>query len=140
MMNNPINKQRIKIIASIIGSLGLAYVLSAFVFLPNNPRLKPIFIDQIANLPQTIASLPNKFKPTINNVPLDENTQKEYAQRGKLYDSLKDKFQPVAKGVYAAEDPASKTTVVKINDDLTLEKKQVTRADGTTITIYAPVK
>lgn len=88
-------KNKIKIITAVILSFAVVILMSPQVFLANTPRINPVFLTKLKNLPNTIASLPSSF---FNSLLRRPSSAEKYAA---VYEKP---FYKLSDEVYAYEE------------------------------------
>lgn len=103
------------------------------VFIAGSTQIRPDFVAQIQTNPLQFLGM--------RGTPADSATQ--VAIEEELMNSREDKknldYKPIMKGVYAAEDPATKEEFIKIDKGTMLEKRYIS-VDGREIMVYVPVE
>ena len=122
---------RAKIFIGIFISFFLVKYFSPQIFIANTPQVNPNFVANILASPSTIlAYIRSPFDPeTRNNVIETAKMPKANPPPGLQY-------QPIANGVYAAEDPQTNLRYVKIDKGTKLEIRYITLDDGSTAKVY----
>lgn len=159
-----LSPKRIKIATSLLIAFVAALTLNNTVFYANSPNINPLFIANLKSIPSSIVSAPNRMIAAANNLifpPLtNENSGTgQMSQQNVIFPQPTQVSQPlvtvqptavpqptvvpsdnyklITTGVYAAEDPVTKTTTIKIDAGVKVEEKTLTytQSDGTKTTI-----
>lgn len=161
MKNFDIEKQ--KIIFSMILSFLAVFLMANTMFLANTPRINPAFVAKLKSIPATIALFPGKMiaslmssqKPsnylnpntnindTTQTAGVPQNFQKQLTTLPAVKTPTNVVFKSVTKGVYAAEDPITKSKYVTINKgtEIMIRNYTLTMPDGTKkqVQLYIPI-
>lgn len=119
MKNSIINKQRIKIFLIILVTFIAVNKFTDTVFLANTPRISPVFITSIYNLPSTVIEMPGKTLASIGNLFKKKNNNSnnngsQIAKTTIITPAPNIFFQTISTGVSAAEDPQTGQTLIQI--------------------------
>lgn len=134
-MNKLKIQSRIKIIAAILVALAVTTTVSPRLFVADSPQINTQFIADIRNIPSDfVAFLMNK--PTEDTASALADLKQQQVEN--VPEGLT--FAPIAKGVEAAEDPATGKTYTKIEAGTELEVFTVTLDDGREVKVYVPVQ
>lgn len=134
------------IIMAMVVAFFLASISSSQIFITGTPRINPLFIAKLQNLPSAFTEKTTKFiallrvTPTPMNVATN-NSSAISAQDQKMIQNL-DKLPVaslnlIATGIYAKEDKNSSTIYVRVTKDAQWEEK-VIEIDGKKITLQFP--
>lgn len=137
-MNPKKTIKRLKIFGSILAAYMLVIIVSPQIFIADSSKIRPDFIARVRSIPQSTYALArypfnkeareNAIETAqINNNPV--TTESESLQ-----------YQPVAPGVFAAEDPASQERFIKVEKGTQIEIRYVTLSDGRRVKVYVPVQ
>ncbi len=150
-------------IFSLLMAFVTALVLNNTVFYANSPNINPQFIVNLKSIPNTVINIPNRMIALIPNLqtifptqaPVPSTNQgteqmnKEnmaFTQPTKVVQPTAapqptaiptSEYKPITTGVYAAEDPVTKVTRIRIDAGVKVEEKTLTytQSDGTQTTI-----
>lgn len=126
---------RIKIFVGILVSYGLVVFISPQIFLANSPRLQPEFIARFRATPQAIYALARyPFNTQERNNIIESAQVSSNEEKSDL------PFQPIAPGVYAAEDAESNEKYIKIEKGTKVEIREVILTDGRKVKVYVPIQ
>lgn len=134
-MNNKKTSTRIKVFLSLIASLAIVTYITPKAFLADSPKFNPGFLVQLKIIPYTTYAYiryptneeeRNNFIGTagIQTVTAEQNTE----------------YRPVSNGIYAAQNPETGETIVKIDAGTELEIKTIKTDDGGEIKVYVPIR
>ncbi len=134
-MNKRKTKKRIVTLGAILGAFLLTVSVSPRVFIADSPQVNPNFFAELRKAPaDLVAFVRNPFAPgKTDEGVMTAELQVTDAPTGAS-------FTPIAKGVYAAEDPATGQSYVKIEGGTQLEVHNITLEDGRTVTVYVPLE
>lgn len=134
-MNKNKTSRRLKMFGAIIFAYIIVAVGSPQVFLANSPKIRPDVIARMRIIPQTaLAMAQHPFDADARRVAIEE------AQIGSNVSKEDLPYQPIAPGVYAAEDPETKERYVKIEKGTRIEVRYVTLSDGRRVKVYVPAE
>lgn len=131
-MNRKKIKQRIYTILGIFGALMLTVGIAPRIFIADTPQIDPQALANIGRMPSDfIAFVTGNSIGTAD--PVIADIEQIDAPEGTT-------FSPIAKGVYAAEDPATGQSYVKFEAGTELQVYEVQLDDGRMVSIYVPVE
>ena len=134
-MNNKRALQRIKILASMAFSFLLVIYIAPQIFLNNTSAVKPRLLSRIKIIPYSLYAY-------IRH-PFDKNQQektRELASIQRLPKNSSLSYNPISRGVYAAQDPENAAVHVKVESGTALEVRTITLNNGQTLKVFIPVK
>ena len=130
------NKSFFKLFFSLAMTFGLVTLFAPQVFLANTPRVNPLFIASIKNLPTNIVGTPDRIVAYIGNMFTSKNNQTTPNPSSTVNVPASIAFKEVTAGVYAGEDTASKKTYIKIDKtNPNLKQKEYT-IKGIKVVVY----
>ncbi len=134
-MNSKKTPTRIKTFISLILSLLVVTFVTPKIFVGETTAFNPRFIAMLKNMPQsTLAYI---------RYPLDRETRENVIETSQIQttEAKPDlQYNPIAAGVYAAQEPETGETIVKIDAGTELEVKTIKTDDGREIKIYVPIR
>lgn len=134
-MNRKKTKTRIKIFVSLIASLAVVMYSTPKVFLADSPDLNPGFLAQLKIIPYTTYA--------YMRYPMNEEARNSLIGTAGMQTVTVDnsvEYRPVANGVYAAQDPETGETIVKLEGGTELEVKTIKTDNGGEIKVYVPIR
>jgi len=127
-------KSILKLCFCLLVAFGLVTLVSPQVFLANTPRINPLFIASIKNLPTNIAGTPDRIVAYIGNIITNKNNQTNPSSTVIIPASVA--LKEVTSGVYAGEDAATKKTYIRIDKtNPNLKQKEYT-IQGIKVVVY----
>lgn len=138
------NHQRQKIIFSLVISYLAIMVMVNAVFLANTPRINPLFIAKLKNIPSSLVTLPSRIlaalsspqRPSNSNTNINPAGIAQNQPNGLTFTNVNPPpstaFRPMAAGVFAGENTATKTKYVTIKKGTQFEVRNytLTLSDG----------
>ncbi len=108
-MNNIFSKLKIKLIFVLVLSFLVVKFLSPQIFLADSPKISPLFIAKLINIPNYVASIPQTISSLFNNSATQDinKVAVKNVPTGLNFSSL-------SKGVEAAEDTQNNKVYLKI--------------------------
>ena len=134
-INKKRTPNRIKMLVSLVFAFLFVTFLTPRIFINDTTALNPSFLASIKRIPYSaLAYIQNPFSK-------EERTNTiESSQIQQVEPSSDIQYTPLSKGVYAAEDPKSGSTVVKIEAGTEVEVYSITTNDGRELKVYVPLK
>lgn len=105
------------------------------IFLNNTAAVKPRVLAQIKIIPYSLYAR--------IRFPFDKNQQEKITELASIQRLPKNPslaYNPISKGVYAAEDPENAAVHVKVESGTELEVRTITLNNGQTLKVFIPVK
>ena len=87
---------------------------SNMVFMAETPKLNPVFIAQLQNIPQTMGQLPENILAGINGLFNKKPFTGSFANVKMITPPPNAVFKAISKGVSAAEDPTTGQTLIQV--------------------------
>lgn len=131
-MNRKKLKQRLFTLLGIVGALVLTVGVAPRIFIADTPQIDPQVLANLGRMPSDFVAF-----VTGNNTSVDEPMIASIEETDVPEGAS---FEPFAKGVYAAEDPATGQSYVKFEAGTELQVYEVQLEDGRMVTIYVPVE
>lgn len=129
---------KIKIISLLAISLFTVVFLAPQVFISNTPKVNPLFITRIINVPSYVAGIPGQIMVMFRSTNSDESARTVLSSIPQVTPPPGLLFQMISKGVRAAEDPATKTKYMQIDAGAQVEVSVIKLKDGREIKIVRP--
>ncbi len=134
-MNSKKTLTRIKIFISLFASLLIVTFITPNMFIGETTAWNPGFLAQIKVIPYSIyAYIRYPVDANVRNNVIETSGMQTVNSKEKL------EYSPVTNGVYAAQDPESGETIVKIDAGTELEVKTIKADDGKEIKVYVPIR
>lgn len=134
-MNSKKTPTRIKIFVSLIFSLLVVTFITPRIFVGETTAFNPRFIAQLKTMPQTTLAF---IRHPLDKETRDNVIETSQIQNAEVKSNIE--YRPIASGIYAAEDPESGETIVKIDAGTELEVKVIKTDDGREIKVYVPIR
>ncbi len=134
-MNSKKTPTRIKIFISLIASLALVTFVTPKVFIADSTQINPGFLVQLKIIPYTAYAY---LRYPVNAEQRTSLIDTAGIQTVKSEEDIE--YRPIAGGIYAAENPETGETVVKIEAGTELEVKTIKTDDGSEIKVYVPIR
>lgn len=141
-----IKKPAVKLIAALVLSFVLVQTVISQVFIANSPRIHPLFLARVKNLPYYVKTVPTRTLAFIRAGiagTFNKNARNQYNAALKQVPVVTPPenvfFQPIKTGVYAGQDETTKKTYMKIDAGTKVQLQEFILKDGRVVKLMVPV-
>ncbi len=125
----------LKILSALALSFLIVSFIAPYIFVDNTAIVKPRIQAALRFVPYAVYAY---VRHPLNQEERTKIIELAHLQQLPVNTDLS--YQPVAKGVHAAEDPITNTVHVRVDKGTQIEVKTITFSDGQTLKIFVPVK